>query len=855
MWLIARRSFTEGWGRLVATLLAALFSVGLIAGSLDFTLRAQDAVTGNGASEYAKADVLVQGGSVDETDLYAVPDGRVKEADVAARPGVAAVAGDAVVPVTAVSGDGKPLMPVAGGRTLVRPWVADARLNPYKLESGRAPAAENEVAVVRHLAEANGKRDGLRMLLPRQARDVKIVGVVTVDGRGAVSGGDLILAAPATVRKLAGLPDGAWQTVWVKAAPGVRTAALRTRLARDLKGTATVRTAASLRDAQAAANREAGTSIGGALSLVSSIAVFTGLFVVANTFGTLVRQRTRRLALLSAIGATPRQIRRLIRLEALALGAVAGIGGAFMGVPVSAVLAWQFAKDGFDITNGRSHFGWVMLVSAAAGLLVTQLSAWRAARAASRVAPMQALRDTATEARGRSRKRVVGALCVLALAGLFWGLVFAVRAEEPPGPERTIGVTMVSLMGSMIAVSALAVLAPLVVGPLGGLVGRLGMAFGGEAGRLARATIVRSPRRVSAAAASLMLGVALAASTALMVLSADARFAETGGRTMRADHALAPDARAADGASALPRDVTGRIAAVPGVTAAGALTETTVTLVEPRGRSMGDDAGLNTVQVTGADQASLPRLLALGGRPRPLGDGEIALASSTLEAHRLKVGQKITVRGVRGRVTLTIADAYHDPSHLFADQALAGTGTMDRLDPAAPAKAVLVKGGSAAAVGHAAAVPGVRVLDRDAYVEAASGAMTSGTGLVYGFIGMALLLALFGMATTVSMSVAERTREFGLLGAVGTTVGQLRAIVRWEAAAVVLIGTLLGVGAAFGAQTLAYLASGSSFLRPAPPWWLLPLVAAGAAAVTLGISALPGRRAAEVPVLEAAKAE
>ncbi|WP_067482789.1 FtsX-like permease family protein [Actinomadura hibisca] len=854
MWLIARRSFTEGWGRLVATLLAALFSVGLIAGSLDFTLRAQDAVSGNNASEYAKADVLVQGGTVDETDLYSLPDGRIKPADVAARPGVAAVAGDAILPVTAMSPEGKQLTPSAGGRTLLRPWIADARLSPYKLESGRAPAAENEVAVVRHLADANGKHDGLRVVLPQQARDVKIVGVVTVSGRGAVAGGDLILAPPATVRHLAGLPADAWQTVWVKAAPGITPATLKTRLARDFKGTATVRAAKSLRDAQAAEIASSGASVGGALSLISSVAVFTGLFVVANTFGTLVRQRTRRLALLSAIGATPRQIKRLIKLEALALGAVAGIGGAFVGVPVSALLARQFAQDGFDISAGQTRFGWVVLVSALAGLLVTQLSAWRAARAAARVMPMQALRDTATEQRGPVRKRVFGALGVLALAGLFWGLVFAVRAEEPPGPERTVGVTMVSLMGSMIATAALAVLSPLVVGPLGGLVGRLGMAFGGEAGRLARATIVRSPRRVSAAAASLMLGVALAVSTALLVMSADARFAETGAQAMRADHALAPDARTADGASALPRDAAGRVATVPGVTAAGTLTDTTVTLVRPRGRTI-EEAVPNTVQVTGADQATLPKLVKLGGALRPLRDGEIALTSAILETHGLKVGQTIVVRGARGRVTLKIADAYHDPSHVFADQALAGTATMDRLDPAAPARAVLVKGGSAAAIERAAAVPGVRVLDRAAYVEVAASAMTSGTRLIYGFIGMALLLALFGMATTVSMSVGERTREFGLLGAVGTTAKQVREIVHWEAAAVVLIGTLLGVGAAFGAQTLAYAVSGSSFLRPAPPWWLLPLVAAGAAAVTLGVSALPGRRASQVPVLEAARAE
>ncbi|WP_433477395.1 ABC transporter permease [Spirillospora sp. CA-142024] len=140
-------------------------------------------------------------------------------------------------------------------------------------------------------------------------------------------------------------------------------------------------------------------------------------------------------------------------------------------------------------------------------------------------------------------------------------------------------------------------------------------------------------------------------------------------------------------------------------------------------------------------------------------------------------------------------------------------------------------------------------------MKTASSAMTKGMRVIYGFIGMALVLALFGMATTVSMSVGERTREFGLLGAVGATVAQIRSIVRWEAATVVLLGSLLGIGTALGTVFLMHMATGSSFLAPNPPWWLFAAVVAGAAAVTLATSALPARRAAAVPVLEAAKAE
>ncbi|GAA4240927.1 hypothetical protein GCM10022254_67690 [Actinomadura meridiana] len=614
-----------------------------------------------------------------------------------------------------------------------------------------------------------------------------------------------------------------------------------------------------MREAQSATLDSAGVSIGGSLGMLASLAVFVGLFVIANTFGTLVRQRTRRLALLSAIGATPRQIRRLIRLEALALGLVASVGGVLLGYPVAGLLTDLFAKDGFDISVADMNVGWIALTGpSAAGILVTQLAAWRAARRASRIAPLEALRTASTDAVGRRWPRILGALAVFACAGLFVGGVFGIRSEEPPGVERTAGVTVMTLMGAMTAVAGLAVLAPFFVGPLGGLVGRIGTAFSGEAGRLARATITRSPRRVSSAASSLMLGVALASATALIVLSVNARFETTGHQVMVAEHAIATSQKTANGQAPLPADTAAKAATAPGVSRAMALTGTSAELVSPPPRRIDADEAPEPVilDVAGVDPAALPSVLDLGGNLRPLRPGEIGVTSTVMKANKLRKGQRVVVRGTRGKVALTVAGAYHDPSHLFADQAMVSTATMERLDPGAGTRAVLVRGGTRDGIAHAVAnVPGARVLDKSGYVETAKKSMTSGVRVIYGFIGMALVLALFGMATTVSMSVSERTREFGLLGAVGATAAQVRSIVRWEAATVVLLGTLLGLGAALGTGVALHFGTGSSFFTPNPPWWLVPTVIAGAAVVTLATSVLPARRASTVPVLEAAKAE
>ncbi|MFC6932741.1 FtsX-like permease family protein [Actinomadura yumaensis] len=758
LWLIARRSFADGWVRLTATLLAALGSVALIAGSLQFALRTQDAVSGSDASEYHRADVLVRGGTADPDDPYAPSDGRIRADAIASRPGVAAAAGDAAVPVTAARPDGKPITASAEGRTLLRPWVADPRLNPYRLEDGRAPAADGEVVIVRHMARAGKLRPGdtLTLTLPRETRRMRVAGIVTVQGRDAVAAGDLVLAPPETARRAAMLPPGSWQSVWLKAAPGTSAERLRAELAGYLGGAATVSTAESVRRAQAGAAASEGASVAGVIGMLASVAIFVGLFVVANTFGTLVRQRTRRLALLGAIGATPRQVERLIRLEALVLGAIASAGGVAAGFPMSALVTRLFARDGFDVSAAGPQFGWVALgVPAAAGIAVTQAAAWRAARRAAGISPVQALRSTVAEPRERRLPRVLAASAILLGAGFWFALGVAVRADDPPGQDRTFAVSLMVLLGSLAAMTALAVLTPLFVRPLGGLVGRVGTLVSAETGWLAHAAITRSPRRVSSAASSLMLGVALVSSVALVTLSVHDRFEEAGREVMAAEHAVAATARTAEGAPApLSRDVAARIATAPGVSRTAALTRTEVKLVSA------EEPEPFRFLITGAEQTGLRDVLQLGGRPRALRPGQIALSSNVMKERGLRRGQQIVVRGAQGRTALTVADAYHDPSHLFAEQALVAPATMDALDANAATQVVLVRGGTPDALARAlAGAPGVRVLDRDAYVSEASASLTRALRATYGFVGMALLLALFGMATTVSMSITERTRS------------------------------------------------------------------------------------------------
>ncbi len=411
MWLIARRTFARQWPRLIATMFAAMLSVGLIGGVLQFAMQAQASVAGSHASEYARADVIVQpAGAPSLADSGSQPPSgfisAATQARAAAVRGVAGTAGDLIVPLQAVGARGQLITAPAGGQTMLRPWVADNQLSAYHLVSGHAPSGPREVVVDRHIATAGGLRPGdvMTLLLPGTAWRARVVGVVTVNGASSAASGDIVLAAPATVQQAAGLPAGAWQDIWLKAAPGTSAARLRARVSAALGGSAQVTLAADTRSAELASIQDLGVQIGSVIGVLALLGVFVGLFVVANTFGALIGQRIRQLALLRAIGCTPRQARCLVRMEALCLGLIASAGGLAAGIPVASELARVFASDGFDITAAGVQLNWVYVtVPVLLGVAATQFAARRAARSAARVSPMAALRATAAMSLAWSR--------------------------------------------------------------------------------------------------------------------------------------------------------------------------------------------------------------------------------------------------------------------------------------------------------------------------------------------------------------------------------------------------------------------------------------------------------------------
>lgn len=848
MRLLARRTVAATWPRLLATVIAGSLAVGLIAGSIQIGMQAQAAVRGLYASEWVATDLAVQTGAASAPEPFITEDvsgsgggplGPDQVTAVAETRGVAAVAGDAAVPADVVGAGGKVVELPLGGTASVRPWIGQDQLRSFGLTTGRAPTGPGEAVLDAGLADLAGLAvgDTTRLMVPQRSLEVTVVGLATLGDADSTFAGGNAFMHPQAVNELAGL-DGAWPTLRVAVAGGADPTAVRTDLQRALGGV-TVTPGTDLADAQ----RESVSSLGGNLTagmaMLSTVGVFVGIFVVAAAFTTLVSQRVPQLALLRTIGATPRQVRRLIRLEALAVGLAAGLLGLLVGLPVALLMRLAMADSGLNLGSTGPQFGLLyVLVPVAVGLVAMQLAAGPAARKAARVAPVAALGATSADRSTRSLPRIVVGAVLLGLTVLLAGGALSIG-------EANTGTSMMLLTSVMSLLVALTVMGPYLTVPLGWLVGSLGVAAQGQVGRLARATITRNPRRVAMAASTLMLAVALATASGLMLHGMSTGVHEDLTASLRATHGVT-----ALGQTGLPGDVTERVRAVDGVATVTPLASQFVEINGEPGAFMG---------LTGADPEALTRLVEFPAGEEVvagLTDGEIALAEDTAAARGLSVGDVLTLRGGAGAVELTVAGTYRDSSGTLTPISVITMGTMRAVAPTSFVERVLVGAapgadGGAVTDGMTAALAGVptaAVHDHDGLVAAIADGFINGEPLIFGFLGSAVVIAVFGMVITISLSVAERTREFGLLRAVGATAAQLRAVVRWEAATVVLMGTSLGVGCGALIIQLFHLLTGEEQLKAAvPPTWLAGILAA-AAVVALAGSMLPARRAGRVPL-------
>ncbi|MGC0416417.1 ABC transporter permease [Embleya sp. AB8] len=847
------RGFLAQRGRLLLSGLAVLLSVAFVAG----TLVLADTVTRAAAelSADTAADVTVGAPEPDtEAGLRSAAPGGPPTlpagvpAAVRRVPGVAAAYPAIEVHNVAVVAHGdRRVEGAAGGQTVAGNWRPEPG-SPVRLTSGREPHGPGEVVLdAGSLRRAHlGLGDRVRIVAVPGGFEAVIVGVATfrtIDpGRPAV-----FLDTAAAQTRLLGVPD-ALTSVRVAAAAGVSDA----ELARRIQGALGLGDRAQVRTRAQSAAAEAGELGSGVDFVRSTMLGFAGVsllvagFLIVNTFSMLVARRTRELGLLRALGASRGQVRRSVQLEALFLATIGSTLGLAAGIGVAALLREVIGGAGVGLANAPLAITARTPIAAyLVGVLGTLVAAAVPAARASRVSPMAALREAAVPpARRPARRRTVLG------AGIGVAGVLAALAGGP-----------LAIVGVVLTLVAVVVLGPLLVRTVLPVVSRITAPRGGGGiDRLARENLVRDPRRTSATAAALAIGVAVVAATAVLAASASASMDARIDRTLGADLTI----QSSKGDAPLTAEVTEAVRRTPGVGRLIRLREARVELIT--------DAGPRRAWVQGADP-DLPAVLrqrsptgALLPAPPP---GTISLGAGYAASLRLAVGSPVRLRGPAGaEVSVTVgALRAPDPAGQSIGRRDAPLIALDTLAAIAPgAQDAMLFVDAAPGTGRAALkaelartlgpFPQSSARDREEYKHVVRAGIDGVLDLVYALLGLAIVIAALGVVNTLTLSVLERTREIGLLRAIGTSRGRIRRMIRAESVALSAYGTLLGLllGVGWGVAARRGLADqGLEVL--ALPWPTLAVIAAGSALVGVLAAVLPARRAARIPVLTAIAAQ
>jgi putative ABC transport system permease protein len=744
-----------------------------------------------------------------------------------------------------VGEDGKAIgNPAAGAPTLGASWTPGAEsMEPYRfLPGGRPPRTSDEVAIDKHSADVGGLTVGDRVvvLTKRPPHEYTITGIVRWGSADSPLGASIVLFDLPTAERVLAEPGRA-DEIDVSAAPGVSQEEMVGRLRAALSDPQleVVTGAEVIHEGQTGIHR-ALAFFDTFLLVFAGIALFVGCFLIFNTFSIVVAQRLRELALLRAIGARRAQVMRSVLVESGVIGLVASLAGLGAGVALAVGLRALLAALGFALpSSGLVVSGRTVVVSLVVGTTVTLAAALMPAWKAARVAPIEALHATATEETTRRARRTVSGSVVMA-----GGLVLLLTGLYAP-VSRRIGYVGAGAAAIFVAV---AVLGPVIGGPLARLLGAP-LRWSGPAGLLARNNAVNNPKRTSAAAAALMVGVALVALMSVMASSTKASIGVALDSSMRADFVVSAGGQPGGQAGFSP-SLQHRVAALREVSSATGVRSGEVRV---------DGSAVVVLAVAPRHGEDLFDVDVKTGSFSSMGPSDIAISQQVADSRHLRVGDRLPVTFTTvGTRTFRVAVVYGARS-LAGDYVLPMAAAQryfsSKLDfqvYARLAPHVSPAAGRRAIERVLVDYPNATLLDRTEFKHEQEAQIDQLLSLVYGLLGLALVIALIGIANTLVLSIYERTHELGLLRAVGMTRAQLRRTVRGEAVIIALLGAVEGlvVGTLLGWAVVAALES-QGINRLSVPVIQLVVVVLLAAVAGVVAAAAPGRRAARLDVLAA----
>lgn len=832
--------------RLLLTALAVVLGVAFVSGTLILGDTLNSTFDKLFTTAYSGTDVGVRGKSAFTVNVTDGGDPAQSRPPVPAEvldkvrdvPGVTQAEGDSSGFAQIVRPDGK-VVETSGAPTLGGSWLGDSPLNPYELRKGKAPSATGQVAIDESTATDNKLKvgDPIKVLTESGSRDETISGIVSFGESGSLAGATVTIFDPATAQQVLGTP-GNYSEILAVGDGNLSDQELRDRIAKVVPPRYEALTGDQIAATDSGNIKDALSFFSTFLLVFAVISIFVGSFIIFNTFSMLVAQRSRELALLRALGASRRQVNRAVIIEAAAVGVLGSTIGLGLGVLLSVGLKALVGLFIGDLpANGLVFQGSTVLWAYLTGVIVTVVAAAAPAHRATRIAPVAAMRDDIAMPESSMRRRAIGGALVLVvgIAALVAGLV------------GSAGILWVGVGGLAIFLGV-AMLSPFLSRPAVGGIGVLLPRIWGSTGRLSRENARRNPRRTAATASALMIGLALVSAggvlSASLIKSANAII----DRSIGADFIVTTK-----NFLPIPSSVGNDLQNVDGIAA--------VTSFRSGQAQIG--GGVTSLQGVTADTVdSTLKLDIVKGDLAVLGQGEMLVSDKQATTKKWEIGDKIpVVFGKTGKTDLVLGGTYAE--NQIAGDYLIDLDTYDenytqRLDQVVAmtvrpdANLGEIRKDITAAVGSS----NLQVRDQSEFKDEQRKQINQLLGLILVLLALAVLIAALGIVNTLALSVIERTREIGLLRAVGMGRRQVRRMVRLESVVIAIFGTLLGLalGVVLGCALVTAL-NDQGIDQLVVPYSQLVIYLLVGAFIGVVAAVWPARRAARLDVLRAITTE
>ena len=720
-------------------------------------------------------------------------------------------------------------------------------LQATDLTEGRYPRQDGEVAVNEALAQSEGLvlGDHLGIATRRGVMPVVLTGVVTYANVSSIGGATIVIATRDDVQRWFDM-DGLANSIAIAADPGVSSAVLARRLAAELPDTVEVRT--GQQDAAEQAQRVTegiNRFLRPALLAFGVIALFVGAFIIFNTFSITVAQRFRELGLLRTLGASRRQIMMSVVGEAFIIGLVAGVIGLFAGYGFAALLVWVFnllLPGGIPVAGATLSVN-IALIALLVGVLVSVTAAIIPALRARRVSPLVALREGAEIHRSRISRFAPVIAGVLAGVGVLV-IVLALRSGGPANSRLAV-----MALGALLVFLAIGGLSRYMVPGLARIIGWPLERLPGASGALARRNATRNPARTASTAAALMIGIGLVAFVAVFAQGLKASFTEAIDNTLRGDLIVT-------GRSFQPIPE-GSIRAMENTPGVASVVE--VLTDEARVPGSGKAIVYGVAPAAAARGVSLTWVDGSSSRIAGLGPRSAVVEEEFAHGAGLAVGSSLTVRSATGTSgTFRVTGIYRDPllftwGFIVSDTAFRDVFTsrdpvflIATVDPGADP--TVVKDAVTKAL---TPYPVAEVRTNADYRDEIGTRVDSVLYLLYVLLAMSVVISLFGIVNTLVLSITERTREIGMLRAIGLTRSQLRRMVRYEATITSGIGGVIGIVVGVLLAWVFSLGLKDQGIVFRIPWTQLAIFLVVAIVAGVVAAVLPARRASRLNPLDA----